>query len=98
MAFHELATNAGKYGALSVPEGQVAVQWTTHAFEGQPRLRLTWTESGGPAVTEPTHRGFGSRLIGEGLAFELDGKVTLEFAPAGVNCCIDVALSEVEKR
>lgn len=98
MAFHELATNAGKYGALSVPQGQVAVQWTTHASDGQPWLRLTWTERGGPAVVEPTRRGFGSRLIGEGLAFELDGKVALEFAPGGVTCCIDVALSEIEKR
>ncbi len=96
MALHELATNAGKYGALSVPQGTVAVQWTTRDVLGQRRLRLLWTEHGGPTVTPSKRRGFGSRLVGEGLAFELDGEVALEFPPDGVTCCIDVPLSDSE--
>ncbi|MFC5436954.1 chemotaxis protein CheB [Rhodanobacter umsongensis] len=95
MALHELATNAGKYGSLSVPEGQVAVTWTTHLKEQRPRLLLQWTETGGPKVAPPTRRGFGSRLIGEGLPYELDGEVTLKFSREGVTCVIDVPLDEV---
>jgi len=94
MALHELATNASKYGALSVPQGRVAVNWETRQVGGQPWLRLHWTESGGPVVAAPARRGFGSRLIAEGLAFELDGEVALDFAPAGVSCTIDVPLAE----
>jgi two-component system CheB/CheR fusion protein len=92
MALHELATNAAKYGALSVPHGQVTVAWTTHLLEQRQRLRLNWTESGGPAVVTPKHRGFGSRLISDGLPYELDGNVTLDFPPGGVTCNIDVPL------
>ncbi|MEO6263721.1 MAG: PAS domain S-box protein, partial [Luteimonas sp.] len=96
MALHELATNAGKYGALSVPDGRIAVHWETRRVKGQPWLRLRWTESGGPTVTPPARRGFGSRLISDGLAFELDGTVALEFEAAGVTCTIDVPLPKHE--
>ncbi|CAN5626854.1 chemotaxis protein CheB [soil metagenome] len=96
MALHELATNAGKYGALSVPEGRVAVQWKTRNAQGRPWLHLHWTESGGPTVVPPTRHGFGSRLIQEGLAFDLDGQVALAFEPGGVTCRIEVPLSELE--
>ncbi len=95
MALHELATNAGKYGALSVSHGQVAVDWRIREVHGQPWLRLRWVESGGPTVAEPTRRGFGSRLITEGLAFELDGEVALAFDPDGVSCTIDVPLPDL---
>lgn len=95
MALHELATNAGKYGALSTPQGRVAVEWYTRIEKGQPWLRLLWTEHDGPPITVPGRRGFGSRLIEEGLAFELDGKVALHFEPDGVTCRIDVPLSEL---
>lgn len=95
MALHELATNAGKYGSLSVPEGQVAVTWTTRTKGQLQWLLLQWTETGGPLVTPPTRRGFGSRLIGEGVPYELDGEVTLAFYPGGVTCIIDVPLEEV---
>jgi len=95
MALHELATNAGKYGSLSVPQGQVAVTWTTRMKGQRPWLLLQWTETGGPLVTPPTRRGFGSRLIGEGVPYELDGEVALVFAPDGVTCVIDVPLDEV---
>jgi PAS domain S-box len=95
MAFHELATNAGKYGSLSVPEGQVTVTWATRMKDHRPWLLLQWTESGGPAVDPPTRRGFGSRLIDEGVPYELDGEVTLAFPREGVTCTIDVPLDEV---
>ncbi len=95
MALHELATNAGKYGSLSVPEGRVSVTWTTHMEGHRPRLQLQWMETGGPAVVPPTRRGFGTRLINEGVPYELDGEVTLEFPPSGVTCTIDVPLEVV---
>ena len=98
MALHELAINAAKYGALSMPRSTVAVEWGKHMLDGQSRLRLTWTERGGPPVVEPGCRGFGSRLIEEGLAFELDGTVKLAFEPEGVICRIDVPLLEIVKQ
>ena len=92
MALHELATNAVKYGALSVEGGQVTVAWSVSRRPGGRRLRLRWEEAGGPAVSAPRRRGFGSRLIERGLAAELDGEVELQFAPTGVVCRIDVPL------
>ena len=94
MAIHELATNAAKYGALSVSTGQVSIGWNTRTTQAGRRLHLQWVESGGPAVVPPAHRGFGSRLISEGLPYELDGQVTLDFLPHGVTCVIDVPLSD----
>jgi two-component system, chemotaxis family, CheB/CheR fusion protein len=94
MALHELATNAGKYGSLSTPEGQVTVTWTTRIKDQRLWLYLEWTETGGPAVEPPTRRGFGSRLIEEGVPYELDGEVTHKFPSGGVTCTIDVPLAE----
>ncbi|MDO9432886.1 MAG: CHASE domain-containing protein [Phenylobacterium sp.] len=85
MAFHELATNAVKYGALSGPEGRVDVSWTV---TDERQLRIVWSEQGGPVVTKPDRRGFGSRVIVGGLAHQLDGVVDLAFAPTGVVCTI----------
>ena len=82
LALHELATNAAKYGALSSPEGRIFVRWTVV----DDQLQLTWTERGGPPVTPPERRGFGSRMIERTLASEFGGKVDLEFAPEGVTC------------
>ena len=92
MAVHELATNATKYGSLSVSTGQVCVEWETRATATGPRLHLQWTESKGPIVKKPKRRGFGSRLIADGLPYELDGEVTLTFARSGVICVLDVPL------
>lgn len=86
LAINELATNATKYGALSVPAGKVTVSWTT-----SPALRLAWTESGGPAVTAPTRSGFGTRLIQSLLAKDFDGTVELRYDPAGVTCTLQAA-------
>lgn len=90
LALHELATNASKYGALSVPEGKVAVQWELTGFGDRQRFRMSWCESGGPIVTEPTRRGFGRQVIQHIPAQALAGKVTHEFVPAGVRWTLDV--------
>lgn len=87
LAIHELATNAAKYGALSSPNGRVVIHWALTERGG---LDLSWTESGGPAVSAPTRRGFGSTLIERALAMETDGQATLRYLPGGVVC--DVAL------
>jgi PAS domain S-box-containing protein len=92
MAFHELATNAAKYGALSVASGRVRVAWGPVA---PGRLRLDWQELDGPPVGPPRRRGFGSRLIEETLAAEVCGEVRLDFPAQGVHCVIDMALERV---
>jgi PAS domain S-box-containing protein len=83
MALHELATNAVKYGALSNGLGTVTVQWERVAAPGC-GLRLTWQEQGGPTVTKPSQRGFGSRLIEQNLAADLGGEVRIDYRPEGV--------------
>lgn len=88
LVLHELATNAVKHGALSVMSGSVRVTWYVDAHQ----LCLTWRESGGPIVTEPSHRGFGSTLIKESIPYELGGSVTLDFAPGGVQCTISMPM------
>jgi two-component system CheB/CheR fusion protein len=97
MAFHELATNAAKYGAFSLPGGKVEVTWRNQSAGIGRRLHLSWVESGGPVVEKPAHKGFGSRLIAESLAFELGGDVRMDFEPAGLRCTFDVSLPSVEK-
>jgi PAS domain S-box-containing protein len=97
LAIHELSTNAVKYGALSQPEGRVAISWSKGGTREAPRLALTWTESGGPPVSVPAKRGFGTRMVERGLAAELGGTVTIEFAPAGLICRVDAPLPEVPK-
>ena len=91
MTLHELCTNAVKYGSLS-QEGRVAVSWRVEACGVTPHLHLSWRESGGPPVERPRHRGFGTRLIERTLAADADGRVTLDFAPQGLRCDIDVPL------
>ena len=90
LAFHELATNAVKYGALSVPEGRVDFTWRLDGDD----LHILWRESGGPAVSPPTRRGFGTRLIERGLASDLQGSVEIAYPPAGVICRIAARLDE----
>jgi two-component sensor histidine kinase len=93
MAFHELGTNAIKYGALSAPHGRVAIDWRSL---GAQEVELVWSESGGPEVAIPERRGFGSRLILEGLARELGNEVGLNFEPAGVRCVIRFGTAAAE--
>lgn len=98
MAFHELATNAAKCGALSNAPGRVEVSWTVHNGNGGLRLHLGWVEAGGPRVEKPGRKGFGTRLIGDGLSSQLDGDVALSFEPAGVRCSIDASLVDPRSR
>jgi PAS domain S-box-containing protein len=87
-ALHELATNAFKYGALSVPEGRVSIAWRRLPEADGNGVDLDWVESGGPAVEMPAHRGFGSMVIEHNLARALDTKVELAFRAKGVQCKI----------
>jgi two-component sensor histidine kinase len=91
LALHELATNAAKYGALSNAAGQVAISARTAVDDGG-RLRINWSEQGGPPTGEPARRGFGTRLIEEALAHEAGGHATLRFPADGFRCDIDVPL------
>lgn len=97
MALHELAANAAKYGALSAPGGRVEVSWCldrpAETSRGEGVLGLLWRESGGPPVTAPPVRGFGSRLIEDTLTYELGGEVQLSFGTQGVECRFVLPLS-----
>jgi two-component sensor histidine kinase len=89
LVFHELATNAAKYGAFSRPEGRLEVSWRVK----DARLTLTWREFGGPTVVTPDRKGFGSRLIERSLEGQLGGGAHLDFAPAGLICRIELPLA-----
>lgn len=91
LILHELATNAIKHGALSMPNGQVRVHWTLEA-DPTPRLRLGWQEAGGPSAPPPTATGFGTRLI-QVAAAELGGYPELDYGPAGLKAEIIVFLT-----
>ena len=88
MAFHELATNASKYGALSNEAGSVAVQWDTDHTAKDRQIVIHWCERDGPPVRPPSRSGFGSRLVQRSLAAELGGEVSLDFPPQGARCKI----------
>jgi two-component sensor histidine kinase len=88
VAVHELATNAVKYGALSVQDGYVSIVWCNELVGSQPCFHFVWTESGGPPVEAPapSEKGFGSRLIERMLANDFGGAVKIHYRPDGVMC------------
>jgi two-component sensor histidine kinase len=90
MTFNELCTNTTKFGALSIPGGRVEIVWTTD----DDRLRLSWTETGGPTVEPPSRRSFGTRMM-ESLGQQLNGQVELDFKPAGFVYALNVPLGSV---
>jgi two-component sensor histidine kinase/CheY-like chemotaxis protein len=92
MTLNELCTNTTKFGALSVPTGRVEIAWTID--EPKQRLRLVWTERGGPAVEPPTRRSFGTRMM-ESLGQQLTGQIRLAYEPGGLIYALDVPLSSV---
>ncbi|BBC73545.1 histidine kinase [Altererythrobacter sp. B11] len=96
LVLHELATNAAKYGALSVSTGVVEVKWGIEQGDGSRLLTLEWRESGGPPVSPPTHRGFGSTLIETSLTRSLRGTVKFDYLPRGLLCRIMVPLDAAE--
>ena len=91
MALHELATNAVKYGALSVPSGRVSLTWELEHDGQKHRAKICWLERGGPPVTPPTRKGFGSRLI-ERVLGSTTGSSNFDFKPQGLTCTLDVAV------
>jgi two-component sensor histidine kinase len=98
MTLHELTTNAAKYGALKSETGHVDIVWRVTTVEsGTRRLALEWRESGGPPVTNPHRRGYGTRLINGGISHELGGTVQLDFDADGLRCTIDVPLDEQDR-
>ncbi len=92
MILHEIATNAAKYGALSNDSGTVTLDWEVVDENDGRKLRMIWTESGGPHVTAPVQRGFGSRLIERSARDQLGGEATVDFLPRGVVCTVTCAL------
>jgi len=83
ISLHELATNAAKYGSLSTPNGHVEIAWSRTA-DG--RLSLRWTESGGPAVRRPSHRGFGTSIMENIIGGQLRGEVRFDWRDQGLTC------------
>jgi two-component sensor histidine kinase len=91
MVFHELATNAAKYGALSREAGSVSVRWTLPAeHTSGALLRIQWQETGGPEVAVPARKGYGTRVIRDLLVYGHGGRVDLDFAASGVRCTIEL--------
>lgn len=90
IAFNELATNAAKYGALSVEAGTVEISWALRTVSGDRRLKLVWREKGGPEVVAPTRKGFGTRVIERGLAHELQGEASLDYRKDGLVFTMDI--------
>ncbi|MEG3175923.1 HWE histidine kinase domain-containing protein [Sphingomonas sp. RB3P16] len=93
LAMHELATNAVKYGALSVAAGRIDVSWVVRDDGATPRFRLEWRETGGPVVVVPARRGFGSAMIERSLRGYFRGEAVIDFAPGGVVFTLDAPLA-----
>lgn len=91
MIFHELATNAAKYGALHTPDGRILIDWGL-ADQRDRKLKLSWREIGGPKITAPERRGFGSRLIERNIRHDLAGEIDLVYAPDGLIAELTVPL------
>jgi two-component sensor histidine kinase len=85
LSLHELCTNASKYGALATDKGRILINWTYTAENDDPKLLFRWSEVGGPSVSPPSTRGFGSRLIK--TVFASDGcPVNVDYRPEGLVC------------
>ena len=90
LAIHELATNAAKYGSLSVSQGQLDVSWRMEGDRTPPSLEIVWLERGGPRIATPSRRGFGTKLIEVSLVRGLKASVDRTFEESGVRCAIAV--------
>jgi two-component sensor histidine kinase len=95
LALHELASNAEKFGALSVADGRVSIAWRCVGQSDGEGVKLLWAESGGPGVGPPARRGFGTLVIEGNLARSLDARVDLAFAAQGVRCRIVIPASRL---
>lgn len=97
MAVHELATNAVKYGALSVPTGTLSVTWSVDTRDGRRALLFWWVERGGPPVSPPARQGFGTRLLRHMLGGQFNSDVEMRFDPEGVTFSLEVPLVETAR-
>ena len=95
LALHELAVNAAKFGALSVPGGRLSITWDRSEHNGEQALELDWREQFGPRVKPRRKRGFGSMVIEGNLARALDAEVELEFDPEGLRCHVVIPASQI---
>ena len=95
LALHELATNAVKYGALSVPAGRVTIRWKQRRESEGGGIEVMWAESGGPPVVAPKQRGFGTLVIEGNLARSLEAQVNLKFVKSGVRCQIVIPAAHI---
>jgi light-regulated signal transduction histidine kinase (bacteriophytochrome)/CheY-like chemotaxis protein len=93
LVFHELATNAAKYGALSIPTGQLHLSWSMEAGGG---CEIRWRERNGPFVSQPTRSGFGSALIERSVPYDLNGESDVRFEPSGVAATFRIPLPHVK--
>jgi len=98
MIVHELVTNAVKYGALSVPGGNVIVRWQITHEDGRERLACSWTERGGPRIEHPQRRGFGLGLIERSTKYELKGEAIADWRSEGLAVTLQIPLDEVGSR
>ncbi len=94
MITHELATNALKYGALSVPDGRVSISGKLDRSNGSESFVFSWRETGGPKVSQPTRKGFGSAILVESA--EQFGHVTMKYLPEGLIYQINLDLTAIE--
>ncbi|MHC2793201.1 two-component sensor histidine kinase [Mesorhizobium jarvisii] len=94
MAFHELASNSSKYGALSRPTGRLEVRWSVSNSEGERMLNLDWLEKGGPKVEQPRRRGFGTTLLEKVVAVQCQAKVELNYHPDGLRFAMALPLRD----
>jgi PAS domain S-box-containing protein len=96
MALHELATNAAKHGALRIPGGKVVVEWDIERDSDETgRLRVTWSEHGGPPVKSPLSKGFGHVVISNIVADSLNGEASIDYAPQGLVWRMSASLENV---
>jgi PAS domain S-box-containing protein len=95
LALHELAVNAAKYGALSVPVGRVVITWNRLENVDGSAVELDWREKLGPKVKARRRKGFGSMVIERNLARALDATVELEFDPDGLHCHIVIPANQI---
>ena len=96
LAIHELATNALKYGALTVASGHVSITWAIEDREGTPNFVFAWQERGGPPASEPAAIGFGSRLISRVLRDDFRGSVEMKYEKPGLVCRLTTPLENLE--
>lgn len=93
LALHELTSNGIEHGSLALAPGRVTVSWQIGSSGPEPVLALIWKEAGGSEMTKPTHRGFGTALLEDMLAYELEAQSDLTYEPDGLRCALSIPLA-----